>query len=127
MLAGQRNTAESMFGNIGSLPRPGPTVDEMEFERKRVMARKHVSVEGHHVRVFNMHVAEDVKAYEKLMPVLIAGIQAMTHAVSARERALVTTAQGTQAWHYFIEWTEYKLNEEATPVTGAQPHQKRTE
>jgi len=106
----------SMFGRLQP-PQMGPSAEDMEKERQRVLARRHVKVRGHHVRIFDMHKPKDVKAYEKLMGELVVGAQALTHMIWENEKQLVTTAEG-QRWMRYIEWSEFELKVEPTAPVG---------
>ena len=118
-LMGQRGP--SMFPGIGQGQGFGPDPETIENERQRVLARKQVRVKGHHVKVFNMHTAADVAAYEKLMQTLIKGAQAQTHMIWDNEKQLVTKG-GNQEWLRYLEWTEFELNVETTlPVGTSKP------
>lgn len=115
MLAGTQNISQSMFGAMG--PEVGPSVAELEAERERILYRKQVKITDHHVRIFDMHVSKERLAYEKLMKQLIVGTQARTHVIWSNDRQLLTN--GTrQGWQRYLEWTEYELEEEATPPVG---------
>ena len=120
------NPGPSMFGDLthaNSGQGLGPTPEEMEFERQRVLAMKTVNVKGHHVRVFDMSDAEDVAAYEKLMMTLIKGTQARTHQVWDNEKQLVT--KGTnQTWMRYMEWSEFELNVQPTMPVGTNRRRK---
>lgn len=115
MLAGQQTSTQSMFPLIS--PLGGPSAEEMESERQRIMFRKHVQVRRHVVKIMNMHNAKDRAAYERLMKQLILGTQAKTHKVWCNDRELVTV-DNKQCWLRYIEWTEYELEEEATAPVG---------
>jgi hypothetical protein len=116
MFAGMRGAGQSMFGSMAS-PDVGPSPEEMNAERQRVLFKKHVQLKAHHVRVFDMHDPADVKAYEKQMKILIAGVQAKSHVIWDNDRQLVTR-KGEQGWQRYMEWSEFVLNEEATAPVG---------
>lgn len=96
----------------------GPTPEDMEKARERVLCRKTVECRGYRVRIFDMHDTKDVKAYEKQMLALMQGIQAGTCVVWSNDRQLLTR-DGKQGWFRYIEWSEHVLHEDATPVTGS--------
>ena len=100
----------------------GPSPDAMEEERKRVLSRRHVEMKSHHVEIFDMHKAKDVKAYTELMQVLVPGTQALTHKVWVNERTLVHTAPGRQNWLCYLEWSVFELKEEVTAPVGTGRH-----
>lgn len=108
-----------MFGRLQP-PSFGPNAEEMEAERQRVLARRHVKVVGHHVKLFDMHEKADVAAYEKLMKTLIAGVQARTHMIWDNDRQLLQD-QGSQRWKRYLEWSEFELKVEATAPVGTRP------
>ena len=112
-LMGQRGP--SMFQGLGQ--GFGPDPETIESERQRVLARKQVRVKGHHVKVFIMHAAADVAAYEKLMQTLIKGVQMQTHMIWDNEKQLVQRG-GDQKWMRYLEWTEFELNVEPTLPVG---------
>jgi len=114
MLAGL--AGQSMFGSMAS-PNLGPSPEEMDAERQRILFKKHVQLKAHHVRIFDMHDSIDVKAYEKQMKILIAGVQAKTHVIWDNDRQLVTR-KGEQVWQRYMEWSEFILSEEATTPVG---------
>ena len=112
-LMGQRGP--SMFQGLGQSFGPDPEV--IENERQRVLAQKHVRVKGHHVKVYDMHDDGDVAAYQKLMQVLIKGVQMQTHMIWDNEKQLVQRG-GDQKWMRYLEWTEFELNVEPTLPVG---------
>lgn len=118
MMAGMQSTAGTMFPGLGGIGNAGPSVEDMEKARQRVLCHKTVECNAYHVRIFDMHDAKEVKAYEKQMLGLMSGIQAGTCVVWANERQLLTR-DGKQGWFRYIEWSEHLLHEEPTPVIGA--------
>lgn len=91
----------------------GPTPEEMEAERQRVLYRKHVEFKDHHVRVFDMHDAKQVREYEKLFKILAMGLQARTHYLHENELKLIDSKNGMR-WHRYLEWSEFELHREET-------------
>lgn len=116
MLSGMRTVGESMFGQLGE-QKIGPSPEEMIAERERIQFKRHVDMKKHCVKVFNMHDAVEVAAYEKLMKKLIVGVQAKTHYVWANDLQ-VLTVDGKQRWMKYLEWSEYALEEEAVAPVG---------
>ncbi len=114
-MGGQLGTADSMFGSFR--PAVGPSPEEMEAGRERVMFKKHVQPLGYHVKIFDMHIAKQVKAYEKLMLELMLGMQTNTHKILVNEFELLNTPKGQQ-WHRYVEWAEFEYQVEATGPVG---------
>lgn len=115
-LGGQRGVGQSMFDSFK--PTIGPSPDEMEAARQRVMFKKNVRVTAYSTRIFNLHDAKQKKAYEKLMCVLMQGVQVMTHKIFVNQFELLTTPKGQQ-WHRYVEWAEFELDVQATKPIGA--------
>ena len=113
-LAGMSSTAESLFGR----PQFGPSPEEMEAARERVMYEKHVAIEEHKVRLFDMHLPKDVKAYEKLMMELMLGVQAGTHYLWNNHLQVLNTPKG-QKWFRYMEWSRYSCNVKHVAPIGA--------
>lgn len=116
--AGAHSTAGAMFPGLGGVGKVGPSPEEMEQARQRVLCHKEVQCSGYFVKVFNMHSAKEVAAYEKHMMGLMQGIQAGTHVVWANDRQLLTR-DGKQGWYRYIEWSEHRLIEQPTQAIGA--------
>ena len=114
-LGGQRTVGQSMFESVR--PQVGPTAEELEQARERVMFKKVVEAKGYHVKLFNMHDPKQIKAYEKLMGPLILGVQAQTHKIFVNELQVLTTLKGMQ-WHRYVEWMEFNLRVEPTAPTA---------
>jgi hypothetical protein len=102
-----------------------PAAEDMERERQRILADKHVELESHHVKIFDLHEAKDVVEYTKLMKDLVKATQALTHKIWANERQLVDTGKG-QRWMIYMEWSVFKLNVKHTPAVGS-PRPKKKE
>ena len=116
MFMASTNPGQSMFHGLA--PNAGPTPDQMAEERNRVLARKHVELATHSVKIFDMHEAKEAREYEKLMKELIAGSQAMTHKIWINERALVNSGAKGQRWMIYLEWSVFVLHETQTDPLG---------
>jgi hypothetical protein len=116
-LGGQMTTGQSMFGHMGSQP-IGPTADEMEADRQRVLAQKVASFSEHRVKVFCMHDPKQVAAYEKLMRTLMIGVQASTHKLWVNDLQVMQTPKGQQ-WFRYMEWSKFELVVTPTAPVGS--------
>jgi len=114
-LSGQQGIGQSMFGSL--VPTVAPSPEEMEAGHQRVLFNKHVEPRGYHVKIFCMHNARNVKAYEKLMGELMLGMQARTHKIFINEFELLNTPKGQQ-WHRYVEWAEFDLQVQPTRPVG---------
>lgn len=115
-LSGMASTSDSLFG---ARPQLGPSVEEMEAARERVMFEKHVDIESHKVRIFDMHLERDVKAYEKQMLVLMLGVQANTHHLWTNELQLLNTPKG-QKWFRYLEWSKFACKVKSVLPLGSE-------
>jgi len=105
-----------MFGNI-VIPF-GPTAQEMEAGHEQAQFNKQVVFKSHNVKIFDMHLASNRTAYEKLMMKMAAGIQAKTHHLWENERSLVVQRDGSHRWMRYIEWVEFDLKVSAIAPVG---------
>lgn len=116
--SGFANYDPGMFGSIRPTPE-GPSPEDIEAGRMKVMFNKHVKLRGHHSRIFNLHVEEEARAYEKLIMEIALGTQANTHTLWGNQKELLLQDH-TQQWFRHVEWSEFELIEKATPPVGTE-------
>jgi hypothetical protein len=120
MLAGLRDTGQSMFSKLGVNSPMEPNIEDMEAAAEAVRFNKTITYKSYNVKTFDTAKTKDRNAYAKLMMELQKGVQANTHVVWYQDRRFVepkdTTSTGT--WLVHIEWGEFELKVEPVAPIG---------
>ena len=96
------------YSGFGNLPFSVPTKADLEEEgdpRKKV----EVSYKGWSFRMFDMHNADEVKAYEKLRSELVDMLR-LKRGQMVKDCAQLLATKSGQHLYYILEWAEYDVS-----------------
>lgn len=107
----------SLLQGLGAGPLSGPTVEEMEAARERVVNRKSIQIVDYHVETFDLSSTPRRREYAKRMKLLMSMQMESKVAITAFDRQFVTDDDKPR-WLVHMEWVEYELQEEPVPPVG---------